>query len=77
MHKGLASAFAVALTALAGALIPPPPMDVNAWAAEHRVVAAESGSPYPGRWNPALVPYAPEIQACLSFDHPSSVRRPA
>ena len=68
-REGLASV-ADRLRSFADALIPPPPMDVVRWAAEHRVVSAESGSPYPGRWDNARVPYLVEVQETLSFDDP-------
>ncbi len=66
----IASGYAVWMAAFAAALAPPPAMDVNAWAAEERVVSAESGSPYPGRWDNDRVPYLREVQEVLSFEHP-------
>lgn len=67
---GLPSGRAALIAAFVAALAPVPPLDVNAWAAESRFVAAESGSPYPGKWNPDLVPYLREVQECLSDAHP-------
>lgn len=52
-------------------VVPPPTKTLSAWAAEKRVVAAESGSPFPGKWDPSRVPYLREPQDCLGFDHPS------
>jgi len=69
-HAGLASGAAKFLVAFAAALVPPEPMTVDQWAAEHRVVSAESGSPYPGLWDNDRAPYGIEIQECLSFSHP-------
>ena len=62
----IACGAAAFLGGLVAGLSPPPEMDVNGWAVEERVVSAESGSPHPGRWNEALVPYLAEIQAVLS-----------
>lgn len=64
---------ALFLAAFAAAVVPPPPLTVSAWAAEQRVVAAESGSPYPGRWSNDLAPYLVEPMDCCSLDHPSRV----
>lgn len=69
---GLASGRAAFLAAFTAALMPLPPVDINAWAAEHRYVSPESGSPAPGKWDPDLVPYVREIQACLSPLHPAT-----
>ncbi len=69
---GLRSGYAVFMAAFVAAVPAPPPVDINAWAAEHRYVAAESGSPAPGKWDPELVPYVREIQACLSPLHPAT-----
>lgn len=66
----LADGRAVLLAAFIAAATPQPAMSVNAWAAEHRVVSAESGSPYPGRWDPNRVPYLKEPQECLSDADP-------
>lgn len=68
---GVASGFLAFVTGLSIGLTPPPAMDVNAWAETERYVAAESGSPQPGKWNTALVPYVREPQECLSSAHPS------
>lgn len=67
--RGYASGFRTLAAALAVLAVPAPPISVGDWAAQYRVVAAESGSPYPGKWNRDLVPYAREIEDCLSFDH--------
>ena len=72
LPEGLKSGRAAFLAAFAAAAVPAPPMDVNAWAEETRVVAAESGSPLPGRWSNAHAPYLREIQDCLSLAHPSA-----
>lgn len=54
----------------ADGLRPDPDMTASQWAEEFRVVSADSGSPYPGRWDPARVPYTKEVQDCLSPAHP-------
>lgn len=59
------------LAAFAAAILPPPPVSVSAWAEEHLVVPAESGSPYPGRWSNDLAPYLVEPMDCCAFDHPA------
>lgn len=67
---GIACALAVVAAAAAAGAKPPPPHDVARWADASRVIAAESGSPHPGRWRTELVPYTREIMECLSFSHP-------
>ena len=68
---GVASGFLAFVTGLALGLAPPPAMDVNDWADNERFVSAESGSPQPGKWSSALVPYVREVHECLSSAHPS------
>lgn len=51
-------------------LRPDPNITVSAWAEQYRVVAADSGSPFPGRWDPHRVPYVREVMDCLSPSHP-------
>ena len=58
------------LAAFAAAILPAPVLTVSAWAEQHRVVAAESGSPYPGKWRNALTPHLVEFMDCLGFDDP-------
>lgn len=68
---GLAVALAVAAAAFANGLKPPPVKTVSAWAAEKRIVAAESGSSFPGRWSNERAPYLVEIMDVLSLSHPA------
>jgi phage terminase large subunit GpA-like protein len=59
------------LRAVADACDVPPPRDVAEWAEAERIVPAESGSPWPGRWNTARVPYLREIMQVMSLSHPA------
>lgn len=52
-------------------LRPDPDITVSAWAEQFRIVSADSGSPFPGRWDPRRVPYVREVMDCLSPSHPS------
>ena len=61
---------ALVFRALAAGLKPQEQLSVAEWADAFRHVAAESGSPRPGRWSTTLVPYAREIMEALGFDHP-------
>lgn len=56
--------------AFARGLRPPRRRRVSEWAAEERIVAAESGSPYPGRWSNDLVPYLVEPMDACSLNDP-------
>ena len=67
---GLASGAAVLLMGLAVGLTPPPVKTVAEWAAEKRMVSAESGSPYPGKWSNERVPYMVEPMECMSLSDP-------
>lgn len=62
---------AVVFGAAARALRPNPRRSVAEWAEAERVVSAESGSPWPGRWRTARVPYLREIMEKLSLAHPA------
>lgn len=64
---------AVLLAAFAAAAMPPPVLSVSAWAQEHRWVPAESGSPYPGKWDNARTPHIVEFMDVLGMDHPARV----
>jgi phage terminase large subunit GpA-like protein len=57
--------------ALAQAFTPPKRRTVADWAVAERFVAAESGSPFPGRWSHDLAPYLVEIMECLSLSNPA------
>jgi len=67
---GVASGATVFAATFAAAIDPPPVLTVSEWAEKHRMVSAESGSPYPGKWHNELVPYGVEIMDCLSFSDP-------
>ncbi len=68
---GLAAALPLLSKAFVDGITPPAPVTVSRWAADHRMVAAESGSPFPGKWSNDLVPYLPEVMDCLSLSHPA------
>lgn len=59
------------LRAVADACDVPPPRDVAEWAEAERIVPAESGSPWPGRWRTERVPYLREIMQVMSLSHPA------
>lgn len=61
-----------ALTALATAVAPVARVPVSVWAERERVVPPESGSPRPGPWRNAVVPYLTEIMDVADLEHPSS-----
>ena len=70
---GLTCGLAVVFASVAQAIVPPPQRDVEQFAREVRVVAAESGSKHPGRWDPDRVPYIAEIMRAVSPSHPSRI----
>jgi len=55
----------------AAATRPSEDLTVSEWADRYRVVSAESGSPWPGEFRTARVPYLREPQDCLHPDHPA------
>ncbi len=62
---GLALGFAAVFGQLAANAAPERTLTVPQWAQENRVVAAESGSPFPGPWSNAKTPYLMEpMDAC-------------
>jgi phage terminase large subunit GpA-like protein len=69
---GIASGRMMVYEALAAALAVPPAVTVAMWADQERIVPAESGSPYPGRWRNSLTPFGVEPMECLSPSHPCS-----
>lgn len=69
--EGLPSARAVCGAAFARGLRPPRRRTVAQWAAERRIVSAESGSRFPGPWSNALAPHLVEPMECLTLAHPS------
>ena len=59
------------LGAVASACRVAPPRSVAEWADEERVVPAESGTPWPGRWRTDRVPYLREIMEVMTLSHPA------
>lgn len=57
--------------AVARGLRPDPVRSVADWADAERRVAAESGSPRPGRWRTSVTPYLREVMEKLSLSHPA------
>ena len=68
---GLAIAAAIIAAAAARASEPPEIKPIDQWVEDHRYVAAESGSAFPGLWKNALTPYAIKPMQVMSIDHPS------
>jgi phage terminase large subunit GpA-like protein len=56
---------------LAARATPEIELTVSEHADRYRVVSSESGSPFPGAWRTARVPYVREPQDCLHPDHPA------
>lgn len=69
---GLGDAWGVVFDAFAQSLQPPPDRSVASWAEEKRYVAAESGSPFPGKWSNELAPYLIEPMECLAPSDPAT-----
>lgn len=61
----------VVFGALAAASQPTEALTVSEWADRYRIVSPESGSPWPGPWRTARIPYLREPQDCLHPDHPA------
>lgn len=68
---GLASATAAIFGTIAEAAAPAPQRGVAQWAQEVREIAAETGTPRPGKWDNAFVPEGVEIMDCLDEAHPA------
>lgn len=62
---------AILFLALEAASRPVEDLTISEWADRYRVVAAESGSPWPGPFRTERVPYLREPQDCLHPDHPA------
>lgn len=67
----LAGAARRAALVMAEVLEPPPPVDYNAWAAEHLVFGPES--PFPGPYDPDRLPFFKRPLECLGPDDPCRV----
>lgn len=57
--------------ALCAASKPAEDLTVSEWAESYRFVSADSGSPWPGKFEMARTPYLREPQDCLHPDHPA------
>lgn len=68
---GLASAQMIVFGTIAEAAAPAPQRGVAQWAQEVRQIAAETGTPRPGKWDNAFVPEGVEIMDCLDETHPA------
>lgn len=66
----LAPAYAIVRAAWARGLAPDTERTVDQWADASRYVAAESGSPYPGKWITDRVPYTRAVMQAMSLSHP-------
>jgi len=60
----------IALASLATALEPPENIDPADWTQKYRYVSADSGSPYPGKWDHIRSPQVIEPLRSLSADDP-------
>ena len=67
LPSGARSLFA----ALAAATKPTEELTISEWSDRYRMVSAESGSPWPGKFRTDRVPYLREPQDCLHPDHPA------
>ncbi|RAN30644.1 terminase gpA endonuclease subunit [Hyphomonas pacifica] len=61
----------IVFAAAAIAAAPPPELTVSEWADAYRMISAESGSKYPGKWRTDRVPYLREPMDCMGVNHPS------
>lgn len=68
---GLPAGREVLFQALLAAAAPLDELTISQWADRHRVVSAESGSPFPGPWSTDRVPHLREPMDCLHPDHPA------
>lgn len=63
----------ILFAALARAARPQEELTVSEYADRHRVVSAESGSPWAGEWKTSRMPHLREPMDCLHPDHPAQV----
>lgn len=66
-----APAAPIVFDALADAMEPQRRLSVSDWAAQHRIVSAESGSRYPGPWRNDRAPHLVDIMDALGPDDPA------
>lgn len=69
--RRLAEAEALLLRAIGQVCRVPPPRDVAEWADAERVVAPETGSPWPGTWRTDRVPYLRDVMQAMTLSHPA------
>lgn len=68
----LRPALAACALAFAAGVLPASAMTVSQWAEQNRVVSAESGSPFAGKWSNDTAPYLTEIMDCLTLSYPAT-----
>lgn len=71
LFPALPDGAATLLRALEAASRPVDELTISEWADRYRMVSAESGSPWPGKFRTSRVPYLREPQDCLHPDHPA------
>jgi len=67
----VALASSVIFSSMAEAARPPENINPAEWAQKYRYVSADSGSPWPGKWDNANSPYAIKPLEALGPDHPA------
>ncbi|MDP1555862.1 MAG: hypothetical protein Q8L84_10415, partial [Hyphomonas sp.] len=55
----------VVFAAAAIAAAPPPELTVSEWADQNRMISADSGAKFPGRWSTDRTPYLREPMDCM------------
>lgn len=69
---GLTFAAAVILPAMSAAAIPPTIQSVTDFCADNLIIPPETGTPFPGPFNPDLIPFLREIMDACGPDDPTS-----
>lgn len=69
---GLSIAAAIILSAMSAAAIPPTIQSVTEFCNAELIIPAETGTPFPGPFNPNLIPFLPEIMDACGPDDPTS-----
>lgn len=62
----------IVFAAAAVAAAPPPDLTVSEWADANRVISAQSGAKFDGRWETDRTPYLREVMDCMGVNHPAS-----
>ena len=70
--SGLAFAAALIMPTMAAAAIPPSIQSVTEFCAAELIIPAETGTPFPGPFDPDLIPFLPEIMDACGPDDPTS-----